>query len=358
MRPGWRNFDWILLGGVLFLGAAGLVSLASSNVDFFWRQLVWYGLALLIIFFGSQLDWRFIIGQGWFRYGLYWLSVLLLIFVAFQSFIIRGVKSWIVLGGLQFEPSELAKVALIIMLAGFFARRHLSAWVGKNIFVSFVYTLIPAGLIAIQPDFGSAVIILGIWAGFLLVNGVHLKRFLIGLLIVVIAAGLLWSFFLKPYQKERFIGFVFPKADPLGINYNVIQSKIAIGSAGFLGKGFDAGTQVNLNFLPEAESDFIFAAFTEEWGILGAVLLILVFLLVIWRIMKIGRGVRDNYSKFISLGFVFVLAIQFVLNIGSNIGFLPVTGIILPFVSYGGSSLLTLGVLVSIMEHIKLESSV
>lgn len=352
----WRSFDWFLFGAVLLLGAAGLVSLLSSARVFFWRQLLWYGLAIATVVFGSRLDWRWLINQNWFRYGLYSLSVFILIISNLQSRTIRGTKSWLTIGSFQFEPAELAKVALVILLAGFFSRRYLEAWRGKNIIVSLGLTLIPMALVAIHPDLGSALVIASIWLGFLLMSGIHYKRLAIGFFLALLVFGLLWGFYLKPYQKDRLTGFFSQSRDPLGINYNVIQSKIAIGSAGIFGKGFGAGTQTQLNFLPEDQTDFIFAAFVEEWGLLGGLVIVLTFLFLIYRIVLIGLAASTNEAKFISLGTGLIFLTHFVINLGSNLGLLPVAGIPFPFLSYGGSSLLTDAVLISILEHIKLES--
>jgi len=357
MTGSWRKFDWILFSALLALAAASLTILASINAVLFSRQLVWYALAFLVILLGSRLDWRGLIREPVFRYGVFWFSVTLLLAVDLFGKTVRGVTSWLQFGGFQFEPSELAKFALILVLAGFFSRRHVAAWVGRNIAFSFFYAALPAALVAVQPDFGSALVIFGVWVGFLLLSGVNYKRFLLGLVVALLAAALMWGFFLKPYQKERILGFVNPERDPLGVNYNVIQSKIAIGSAGFWGKGFGEGTQAHLGFLPEAETDFIFAAFVEEWGIFGGLAVIVAFFTVIWRLTVIGLRALSNDYKFIVLGTAFVLTIHFFLNMGSNLGFLPVTGINFPYLSYGGSSILTIAALVSIVEKIKLESS-
>ena len=350
-----RNFDWLLLAGVMILGTASLVSLASSNIDLFWKQFYWYILALVMIFFGSRIDWRWLISQFWFRYGFYAVTLLFLVVSNFQSRTIRGVKSWIVIGGFQFEPAEFAKLALIFLLAGFFSRRHIQAWLGKNIFISFIYAAIPTILIAIHPDFGSAAVVLGIWVGFIFLSGVNYKRLALGAAIAILGAVLLWVFFLKPYQKDRVVAFVGGESDPLGINYNVIQSKIAIGSAGLLGKGFKQGTETQLKFLPEAQTDFLFAAFVEEWGLVGGVVVIAAFFLIISRIISIGLRARANDEKFVILGTALVFMAHFFINIGSNLGLMPVAGITFPFLSYGGSSLLTASALISIIEHIQLE---
>lgn len=352
-----QRMDWFILGALFFLAAVSLVTLGSYGNGYLQKQILWYVIAFLIVFAGAFIDWGWLVRWPVLQYGLYWVAVGLLVVSNLQSHIIRGARSWIVIGGFQFEPSELAKVALILLLAGFFTRRHLAAWRTKYLFTSGFYALLPAALIAIHPDLGSTIIVVSIWIGFVLMSGINKKRFLVGLLLAALALVLVWVAFLKPYQKDRLTAFLSPNRDPLGINYNVIQAKVAIGSAGFLGKGFGEGTQVHLHFLPESQTDFIFAAFTEEWGFLGATLLILTFLLIFYRLMDIGLRAGSNEEKFLILGAFLIIFVQFLINIGSNIGLVPVTGITLPFVSYGGSSLLTVAVLVSIIQHIKLESS-
>jgi len=351
------HIDWPLLLGIIILSSAGLLSLASTNDTLFSRQLMWLVLSILVIFGATFIDWKWLGKQTWFLHLIYWGTTGLLLLSYFLPGSIRGTKSWIVIGGIQFEPAEFAKLALILVLAGFFSRRYVAAWHAKNIFLSFIYMAIPASLIFLHPDFGSAMVVGAIWVGLLLLSGINPKRFLFGLVLVAIIASLGWTFVLKPYQKDRLTAFLFPERDPFGISYNVIQSKIAIGSAGFFGKGFGSGTQTQLNFLPEAQTDFIFAAFVEEWGIFGGLVLLLTFLLVLYRVMLIGLRSEDNYSKFVVLGALIVLLVHFFVNVGSNVGIMPVTGIPLSFVSYGGSHMLTMAVLTGIIQRIKLESS-
>lgn len=356
-RPiSFRNFDWIFLVCLGVVACAGLLSLASTSYTLFWKQLLWYGISIFIILLGGAIDWKWILSQSWFQWGVYGFSVALLVLSNFQSNTIRGTKSWLVIGGIQFEPVELAKLGLIFLLASFFSKRHISAWQNKNLFLSVLYTAIPAFFILIHPDFGSTVVIVSIWIGFLLMSGIHKKRFLIGVIVAILGLALMWTFALRDYQKDRLTAFMFPEKDPFGINYNVIQSKIAIGSAGFFGKGFGQGTQSHLKFLPEAQTDFIFAAFVEEWGFLGGAFLISMFFVIFYRLYLIGMSAVGNYSKFIVLGASIVFLVHFVINIGSNLGIMPVTGITFPFFSYGGSSVLTTAVLISIIQHIKLES--
>ena len=351
-----RNIDWVLIAAIGIFACASLIALKSFNAHFFWSQLVWFILGFFVIGIGSQINWRWLSYQPWFRHGFYWLSVAHLVIANVQRTTIRGSKGWIVFGDFQFQPAEFAKLALILTLAVFFSRRHVAAWHGKNILLSCMYMAIPTVLIVIHPDLGSAVVMGALWLSFLLLSGVNKKRLAIGCLIAAVAAMLLWSFVLAPYQKDRILGFVFTERDPLGINYNIVQSKIAIGSAGWFGKGFGAGTQTQLHFLPEAQSDFLFAAFIEEWGIVGGMALLTTFIVLIYRLVAAGLRARDNYARFVVLGTGCFFIVHFFINVGSNVGLMPVTGITFPFFSYGGSNVLTSAALIGIIQRITLES--
>ncbi|MCL4400204.1 rod shape-determining protein RodA [Patescibacteria group bacterium] len=352
-----KKLDWLLIFCLAVLSVVSLVVLEPYDNSLFQKQIIWYVIGFLIIIFGSQINWYWIIKWPVFKYGFYAASILFLIVSNVQSHLVRGTKSWLTLGPFQFEPAEFAKLGLIFLLAGFFTNKYLAAWRSKYLFTSLGLAILPAALTAIHPDLGSAIIIMSIWVGFIFIGGVNKKRLVIGLLAFLLIAVLIWMFFLKSYQKERISAFLSPGRDPLGINYNVIQAKIAIGSAGFWGKGFGQGTQTEFHFLPEAQTDFIFAAFSEEWGMLGDFVLMLTFMVIFYRLMNIGLRAESNSFKFLVFGGSVVLLVQIIINIGSNIGLLPVTGITLPFVSYGGSSVLTIAVLISIIQHIKLESS-
>ncbi len=350
------KIDWVLMGCLFALATMGLVVLAPYQPSLFEKQLVWYAIGFTIVLLGSQLDWQWLLKWPIFTYGFYGVSILLLILSNAQSRLVRGTKGWLSIGSLQIEPVEFAKLGLIFLLASFFTSRYVAAWRTKYLFSSLGITLIPTLLAAVHPDVGSAVILFSIWIGFMLVGGINKKRFMVGILIFCVIAIFIWSFFLKDYQRERLVAFLSPEKDPLGINYNVIQAKVAIGSAGFWGKGYGQGTQTELHFLPEAHTDFIFAAFLEEWGIFGGILMILTYLLLFSRLVNIGLMARSNSFKFLVFGVTIVFFTQIVINIGSNLGLVPVTGITLPFVSYGGSSVLTLSVLLSIIQHIRVKS--
>ncbi|HDH31651.1 MAG TPA: rod shape-determining protein RodA [Candidatus Wolfebacteria bacterium] len=347
-----KKTDWQLNIAVLFLAAASLTSLISTKPNLFWKQLLWYGIGFLFIFLIIRFDWRAFINYRGAIWGIYFLAILLLILTYFFAPAVRGAKSWLIIGSFQFQTAEFAKLALIIVLASFFSRRHISIARVSNLLISFIYLAIPAGLIAIQPDFGSALIMFFIWFGFLLISGIRWRHLVIAMIIFSILGTVMWQSVLQDYQKERIVGVFFSERDVLGINYSVIQSKIAIGSAGFFGKGFNQGTQIQLGFLPEAQTDFIFAALIEEWGIFGGMLIIAAFMFLILRIITIGMETDNNFNRFLCLGTVVLFGVQFVLNVGSNLGLTPVIGVTFPFLSYGGSSILINLILIGIIQSI------
>ncbi|MBI3046305.1 MAG: rod shape-determining protein RodA [Candidatus Harrisonbacteria bacterium] len=347
-----KRLDWILNFGIIFLLAAGLVSLFSTAPRLAWLQLLWAVLGLAIILALANFDWRPFVNYRWFTFGCYWLSVILLIVTYVVAPPVRGVRAWLPLGPLQVQTSELAKVALILLYSSFFAKGHISIARLKTIGVSFLYFLIPAILVLIQPDLGTALILFSLWFGYLLVSGLKWKHILWSSAVFIVVMILMWSYALKDYQKERILGLFNPSRDPLGTNYSVIQSKIAIGSAGFLGKGFRQGTQVQLGFLPEAQTDFIFAALIEEFGVAAGLAVVGAFLLLLFEIMRIGIGADNNFSKFICLGTAIIFLTHFILNIGSNLGLVPVVGVPFPFLSYGGSNLLVSAFLIGMIQGV------
>ncbi len=350
------NLDWLLLGLVLILEIISLTTLYSLDQFFFKRQLIWAIGSLIVILAAIQIDWGKLVAQKTFRTALYLASLALLIVPFVQGKVIRSTYSWLVVGGFQFEVSELVKLAIIIVLASFFSKKHLAVWQRKTLIQSLILVLVPVLIIMKQPDFGSALVIGAIWVSFILMSDLNKKKLFTGLLLVAGGLIIAWLFVLAPYQKARIQALFSPNIDPLGINYNVAQSKIAIGSAGWLGKGFGNGTQAHLGFLPEARTDFLFASFVEEWGVIGGLILILTYLALIIKLGLISLRLKRNDLKFVVLGTASVLLIQFLINVGTNLGLVPVIGIGLPFVSYGGSNLLTFSILIGIIEKIRLES--
>lgn len=345
-----KRLDWILNFGVLFLFGAGLLSLVSAAPRLAGWQLLWGAVGAAIVLFFANFDWRPFINYRWFIFGIYALSIVLLIITYFLAPPIRGIRAWLAIGSLKIQTSELAKFALILVYSHYFAKQHVGIARLRVIGISFLYFLLPAILVFLQPDIGSALILGGVWFGYLLISGIKWKHLFAGVLLGAVGLIVMWNFGLKDYQKERIVGLFNPENDPLGINYSVIQAKIAIGSAGFLGKGFGQGTQTQLGFLPEAQTDFIFAAFTEEWGLIGAAMVLAAFFLVLFQIMRIGLSADNNFFKLICLGAAIYFLLHFVVNVGSNVGLVPVIGVSFPFLSYGGSNLLVSAMLIGLIQ--------
>ena len=335
-----------------FLVAISLTALSSISKNLFLLQSLWAGLGLAVVIIFLIIDWRSFLNYRWLIPGLYVLSILLLILVYFKGTTVNQARSWIVFGPLSFQPVELAKISLILLFSKYFSRRHLSIARWKNILTSFVFFAVPAGFVALQPDLGSVLILFGIWFGFLLVSGLPWKRILVAIVVFVVVGIFIWTSVLKPYQKDRIVGTFYPEKNALSVNYSVNQAKIAIGSAGFFGKGYGQGPQTQLGFLTEPESDFILAALIEEWGYFVGFLTIACFIFLIFRILKVAAIADQNFEKFICLGSALAFTWQFFLNVGSTLGLSPVIGVTFPFLSYGGSSLLTSFFLLAIINAI------
>lgn len=347
-----KHVSWPLLLPVLVLSVCSLLILSSISERLFLFQCLWLtvGLGFLAVFY--FFNWRPFINYSWFVWGIYAVLVALLIVTYLFAPVIRGVRAWIEIGPFLIQTSEFAKAGLIFVFAYFFGKYHFAIGHIRTVFFSFLLVAVPAGLVLMQPDLGSAIVFGGLWFSLLVLSGLHLRHFALAILILGVAGILAWTYFLQDYQKERIAGLFHPERDPLGVNYNIIQSKIAIGSAGLLGKGYKQGTQTQLGFLPQANADFILAAFIEEWGILGGMIVISAFLYLIFTILKIGTLAETNFEKFNCLGVAVVFSWHFIINTGSATGLFPVVGIPFPFLSYGGSNLLTNFFLVSIVHSI------
>lgn len=352
-----ENFDWPLFSSVLLLVVVGLIVLWSLSPDhLFLRQILWalIGLAALGLF--AILDYRIFRNHG----GI--LIILLLLGVALLTLLLligpktRGVTSWFWLGSVAFEPVESIKLLLILILAKYFSRRHIEIYQIRHLLISGMYVVFPVALVILQPDLGSAIILLAIWVAVVIFSGIKLRHLFMTVLVLAAILGVFWIGVLEPYQKSRIVAYFDPYRDPLGAGYNAIQAVIAVGSGKIWGKGIGYGTQSQLNFLPEAETDFIFAALAEEAGLLGGIILFAIFSFFIHRVLKIGMAAKDNFSKLYVLGFSALVSMQFIIHVGINLALLPVTGITLPFVSYGGSSLVTLMAGVGILESIRRHS--
>lgn len=333
---------------------AGLLALSSISPRLFFLQLLWSGGGVILVMLLLRTNVRLFLNYRWFLWGLYCVAILLLALVLVVAPTIRNTRSWFPLGPFTIQPVELAKISLILLYAAYFSRRHVAVARWRFILTSFFLFGVPFALTAAQPDLGSATVLFGIWFGFLLMSGLPLRR-TAAVLAVLLVFGLWgWHALLADYHRARIYGLFYPEENVLTVNYSVIQSKIAIGSAGLLGKGYGQGSQTQLGFLTEPATDFILAAFIEEWGILAGILLVGAFLALTVEILRIGRYARQNFEKFICLGTALMFGIHFLLNAGSTVGSIPVVGLTFPFLSYGGSSLAASFFLLSLVNAIRM----
>lgn len=358
LRNVFRGFDVMLVGAALILTFFGLITMYTFSGDnsFFNRQLIWIGVSVAIMLVAMVPDYRFL-RQGNMTFWIYVFVFFLLVLVLFIGEVTLGARSRFDLGLLSFQPSDPAKLILIAILAKYFSKRH--AFIGdfRHIIISGLYALGLFGLVFIQPDFGSAIILFFIWFGMVVVSGIRFRHLAIVFLGLTLTFGGMWQFAFQDYQKERIATFLDPLADIQGAGYNAYQSTIAVGSGQLLGKGVGYGTQSKLSFLPEYETDFIFAAFAEEWGLVGVSLLFTLFGVVIWRLLRHAVLGATNFERLFASGVAILFVSHFFVHIGMNIGLLPVTGTTVPFLSYGGSHLITeflgIGVVMAMSRYTK-----
>ena len=356
--------DWGLFFSSLALSIVGIISIYSTKHvgegGFFIKQSVWLLLGLIAFFIFSSIDYRFFKVHFLPVLLLYFAGVLLLFFVDLFGVQIRGAQSWISVGPINIEPVEVLKVIFILISAKYFSQRHIEMHRLRHIIISGLYLLLPSVLIVRQPDIGSFIILALIWVGILIVSGIKLKHFLILTLLIIALAVYTWGFMLQDYQKSRILTFLNPELDPYGAGYNSIQSLIAVGSGGLWGNGLSQGTQSQLGFLPEAHTDFIYAAIVEELGIVVGVLILIFYGFIFFKMMKIAKRAADNFAKLVTVGVGIMFISQVGLNVGMTLGLLPITGLTLPLVSYGGSSLLLLYISLGIVNsiHINFTESV
>jgi len=350
-----RKFDWILIIASVLLVGFGLVSIYNISPTYFLKQVIFLGIGIVLMFILSFFDWRGFRENPYFILVLYSICLLFLLGLFFFVPEIRGVKGWYKIGSVSFDPIGLTAIVLTILLAKYFSMRHIEMYKLSHILLSGFYVLLPVVLIFFQPDLGSVLILIALWLGVLIVSGIKLNHFLILILCGLLVLTLSWSFLLKDYQKERIVSFLKPQVEVLGINWSQAQSKIAIGSGGIFGQGLGEGSQTQYGFLSEPHTDFIFAVIAEEFGLIGISVLLFLFVILIWRIMKIAISAHANFPRLFASGIVILLFSQIFIHIGMNLGILPVVGISLPFVSYGGSNLIAifigLGILQSIRTH-------
>ncbi len=351
-----RKFDWVLLVSVFLLFFLGLATIYSvtlnqeqNNFDDFNKQIVFAVIGFVVLMVLSVTN-----------YSAFWvhnrlLALLMMIFlwaVLFFGTTIRGTKGWFQIAGLGIQPVELAKIVLIIILAKFFSNRFQHFNVSKHVIVSFVLFLLMAVPVLLQPDLGSTLVLGGTWFILLILSGVDKKYIAIILILAIVVAGIAWVAFFKDYQKQRILTFLDPSSDPLGSGYNVSQSVIGIGSGRMWGRGLGFGSQSQLKFIPESQTDFIFAVIAEELGFWGVLLVLGFWSLIFYRLLKIAKSAKNDFGMYLVLGIMSVFILHIIVNIGMNMGVMPVMGISLPFLSYGGSFLIVCLTMIGIAESV------
>ncbi len=348
--------DWTIFFVLIPIIGAGLVTMNSFSGQngYFDHQIIWVGVSVFVFFIVSMIDVSFLRRTPilvW-MYGLI-VGMLGLLFII--GTVSKGAQSWFNFGGFSLQPVDPAKIVLILILAKYFSRRHIEIANIRHIIVSGFYAFLIFVLVFLQPDFGGAIIVFSIWFGMVMVSGISKKHLGLVALIGVVSFSMLWGFVFEPYQKLRIMTFLNPLADVRGAGYNAYQSTITIGSGEILGKGVGFGTQSRLQFLPEYETDFIFAAFAEEWGFVGVVLLLILYAILIWRILNNAMHGASNFELLYGVGLSIYFMSHIVIHVGMNMGLLPVTGLTIPFMSYGGSNMVTsfagLGILMSMRRY-------
>ncbi len=351
-----------MFSSVILLSSFGLLALYSialgqgeHNFYYLNRQLIFLVLAIFLLFIFAFIDWRFL-KSLWFY--AYLLAIILLSSVLVFGQSIRGTKGWFSVFGFGIQPVEIVKVILILILASYLADLATKVKTIRSLFISAILTLILIFLVMLQPDFGSALILLFIWLVAVIASGFKRKYFVVITIITLMASVLAWTVLFQDYQKNRILAFLDPAYDIQGSTYNINQSIIAVGSGGLIGQGLGFGSQSQLKFIPEAHTDFIFAVMAEEFGFIGVILILALYTLLFSRLLKALKIINHDFGTFFILATMGLIFIQMFINIGMNSGIMPVVGLSLPFMSYGGSFLLSLFVLIGIIENIIIKGKI
>jgi rod shape determining protein RodA len=351
------KIDWILLLCAMLLLGIGLavlygISMANQSdgsLSIFWRQMIFAAIGMVAMIFFAATNYQNLKSQST---SIYFVTLLILIFVLLFGKNVRGTAGWIGIGSFHIQPVEIAKLSMIIFLASFISQKKMELGETGRLIASLILCGIMIVLVIKQPDFGSAMVLIGIWGGMTLVSGISTKKIAIMVLAAILISTIGW-FRMQPYQKDRIMNIVNPSSmDLKGAGYNVNQSIIAVGSGGAVGKGIGHGSQSQLNFLPEKHTDFIFASIAEELGLLGSLFVIGLFGIMFYRMRAIAMSAPDNFGFLIVIGIMLMFFVQVWENIGMNIGIMPVTGIPLPLLSYGGSSLIVVMASIGILSSI------
>lgn len=356
-----KNFDWITFSVIVLLSVIGIITIYSAtrpplgtgvHPDFYLKQILWLLISIAALFVVVTFDYAWL---NRFSYILYGAGMVLLIIVLIAGKTSMGAQRWISLGPLAFQPSEFFRVLFIVGFSSYLAG------IGKNLDYKislrslFIFAIIPLALVVKQPDLGTAILLMSLFVTLIIAKGVSRKIvalvLIIGLISIPFVGHIFWEG-LKDYQKSRLIAFMDPEVDPAGIGYHINQSKISIGSGGVFGKGYLKGTQGPLRFLPEKHTDFIFSVFAEEWGFVGSILLIGIYLILFLRGLDTATRAKDEFGRLLAVGITAMFFVYFLVNIGMTLGMMPVVGVPLPFFSYGGTSLLSnfiaAGILISV----------
>lgn len=359
MRPRWRNVDWLLLLTTLLLlgyGLAMVYSATASNQPLtptgepVVRQAIYAAIGLALLLVLALIDYRWLLN---FAPVIYLLSVGLLVLVLALGRLSYGAQRWIYLWILPIQPSEIAKIALVIVLAKYLADRAEDFRGWRPVLVSGLLCAVPAVLTFAQPDLGTTMIFVGIWLAMLVVAGLRRRQAVLMALTAVLALPLVWGL-MQDYMRTRLLIFLNPDLDPLDAGYNIRQALISVGSGGLLGRGFMEGTQSQLHFLRVQYSDFIFSVLAEELGFVGASVLCLLLATFLYRVLHVAAVSADGFGRLVAVGVFAKVLIQATMNIGMNIGLLPVAGVTLPFISYGGSSLISTLAAIGMLQSIAL----
>lgn len=350
-----KYYDWWLLVFCFILLTIGIIIIYSIGVNTsptdlsrFYKQIIFAIIGIVIMICISYMDYRILNNYATI---FYLVGGFLLLAVLFFGTTISGTTGWFILGFFSFQPVEVAKICLLAFLARFFSINFSMDKV-QNIVLSAIFAGIFILLVLKQPDLGSALIFISLWIGFLLLSRVKKSQLLIIFALMIIVAVSSWFLVLKDYQKQRIITFINPASDSLKRGYNVMQAKISVGSGKIIGRGLGLGSQSQLNFLPEQDADFIFAVIAEELGLIGSGLVIILFGMIFYRIWKLLKHAQDDFTQYLVSGILIMLFTQTTINIGMNIGLMPVTGLPLPWISAGGTSLVINLALIGILQSI------
>ena len=356
-----KNFDWVTLAVAVLISLIGIMTIYSAtrplgtaeHAPFYIKQMSWLALGLFVLLLVASFDY---IWMSRFSLPFYVIGIILLIAVFIIGRTGMGAQRWLSLGPLSFQPSEFFKLIFIVMLSQYLSMMKGPLDTTSLLRVFFCITFVPFILLLKQPDLGTALIVLLIFGSLAVAKGLSKKVAILLVLITLISLPFLGNIFwegLKDYQKSRLVAFIEPDIDPSGIGYHLSQSKITVGSGNFFGKGYMRGTQGPFRFLPEKHTDFIFAVFAEEWGFLGSLVLLILYLILIMRGLDTARKAKDDFGRLLALGVTFMFLIYFFVNVGMTLGLMPVVGIPLPFMSYGGTALLSNLIAVGILINVR-----